>query len=443
MLHPKNLYNPPLAQQRGVLSTALKEARVRLITLILAVLTAPWAASARAEDWPKWLGPEGTGISKETGLLDKWPANGPRQLWSAKVGEGYSSPIAFEGKVYLFAQDGRNDTLTAFNADTGKVVWQQSNPAKREPQQSQGANSENGLAVPQATPTIDAGRIYTYSGGGDLVCREIADGKEVWRVDVLAQTHSQILTWACASSPLITDRLVYVQTGEDGPVAVAVDKKSGTIAWKSQATAVSGYAAPILAKVGDKQHLIIFGGDTLFGIDPDNGNTIWSELWATPNEVNACTPIYRDSHLFITSNYGQGCAMYMLSEIGVKKEWESKEVQGQFQPCILDGDHLYANSGGTLKCVHWPDGKPLWSVRGEPRLGSGGSILLVGNNRMITLSDHGKLSLVDIQSDGAKLISEVALFDDSRVWALPLVYHGKVYAKGREQLVCLDIAAAK
>ena len=63
------------------------------------------------EDWPAWRGPRGDGISRETLPSTAWPNNGPKQLWSAKVGIGHSSPVVAGGKVYLFHLQGNQDTL--------------------------------------------------------------------------------------------------------------------------------------------------------------------------------------------------------------------------------------------------------------------------------------------------------------------------------------------
>src|SRR5215213_3755378 len=76
-----------------------------------------------AEDWPKWRGPRGDGISRETNLAEKWPEAGPPRLWEADTGLGYSSPIAAGGRVYLFSLDNKHETLTCFDAQTGDLLW--------------------------------------------------------------------------------------------------------------------------------------------------------------------------------------------------------------------------------------------------------------------------------------------------------------------------------
>ena len=82
----------------------------------------PATAASAVEDWPAWRGPRGDQISRER-APDAWPEGGPKVLWSADVGLGYSSPIAAGGRVYLFSLNGGRETLTAFDAVSGKIAW--------------------------------------------------------------------------------------------------------------------------------------------------------------------------------------------------------------------------------------------------------------------------------------------------------------------------------
>jgi outer membrane protein assembly factor BamB len=407
--------------------------------LVTSGLLAASPLLAKSDEWPKWLGPNGDGISHEQ-ITDHWPAGGPRKVWERKVGYGFSSPIGFEGRVYLFAQQGRNDTLTAFDAETGNVVWSQSYVGTIPADMTQAKNASNGLPLPLATPAIDNGRIYSYGGGGDLVCRKLADGGEVWHTNVLKETGAQILAWNEASSPLVTEKFVYVQGGRNGPTAVAVDKATGKIAWNSEAHTIGGYAAPIIADVDGTKQLIIFAGDALYGMNPDTGRTIWGTPWQTDFNVNASTPIYRDHHLFISSDYDRGAMMLTLSPTGAKEDFKEadKAIALRFQPAILDGQYLYCNSAGTLKCANWPDLKMQWENR--LRLGDGGTIVRAGD-LLITLSERGKLGLVRATPLGAQVLSQVPLFDFGTTWSMPLIYHGKLYAMGADTLVCLDLGA--
>lgn len=412
---------------------SVKQSQTWLTLCILSITT----AAASAAEWPKWLGPDGTGISTDK-IVDQWPADGPRKIWSKKVGLGFASLVGLNGRVYFFAMQGTDDVLTAMDAESGSVLWAQSYTVTHKADGPQAQNKQNGLPLPEASPTIDGDRIFTYGGGGDLVCRNIADGAQVWKLNVLDETRARIITWNEASSPLVSGPLVYVQGGDGGAVAVGVDKSTGKIAWKSE-PGIGGYAAPILVDAGGKPQLIIFGGEALFGLDPATGKTLWKVPWVTQYKVNATTPIYHDGHLFISSAYSHGCAMFKLEAAGPVLEWKGKQIASKYQACILQNGKLYGNSGGVLKCLTWPLQDEVWSTH-EVKLNDGGSFVIDGN-QMITLSENGVLSLVHLDPIGPKVMSEIDFFANQRdIWSAPVIYHGKLYVKGRDELVCLDIS---
>jgi outer membrane protein assembly factor BamB len=393
----------------------------------------PTTMGSPVEDWPRGRGPRGDQISREV-LSDEWPAGGPRTLWAADVGLGYSSPVVAGGRLYLFSMNGERDTLTAFDADSGKIAW------------SVEGDSGWSSAYPgtRATPTVDGDRIYTYGGGGELTCRNVADGKARWTLNVLKETGGTTNQWGIASSPLVTADRVYVQGGQGGAIVVAVDKMSGSVAWKSQATGSGGYAHPILIDVAGSPQLIVFAGDALVAMNPADGRTTWREPWQTSYDVNACTPIYRDGRLFVTSEYQRGCAQFQVTPTGAKKLWENNNIEGKFQGAILDGDHLYANSTGALVCVKWEDGSLAWSAAKDPklRLGAGGSLIRAGD-KLLAMSERGKLSLIRATREGYELIGQGDGVDGKEVWATPVLYGGRLYAKGAQELVCLDLAPKK
>lgn len=402
-------------------------ARTATVTLLLG------SSLAFGEDWPRWRGPQGDGISRETGLLDKWPASF-KPVWSAEVGNGYAGPVANNGRVYLFSLVNKKDTLTCYDAQSGNVVWSE----------SYDGGWTGSYAGTRATPNIDGDRIYTYGGTGDLTARLLASGKEIWRLNTLRETKSQPQRWAQASNPLIDGDLIYVQNGSGTTAAVAVDKNTGKIAWKSQAGSSGSYAHPVLADVQGKKQLIVFAADGPIGMEPASGKTLWQQEWKVRTEVNASDPIYRDGHLFLTSAYGKGALMLELSSTGAKKLWENPEVTGRFQPAILDGEHLYVNSEATLKCLKWPARQVLWSTPANEKnlLGIGGSMVRFGGDKMILLSQSGRLTLAKVTPQGFERISDIPNFLEGReIWATPAIYNGKLYAKGDKELVCVDIKA--
>jgi outer membrane protein assembly factor BamB len=387
-----------------------------------------------AEEWPQWRGPRRDGISHETGLLTQIPPEGLKQLWSADVGIGYSSPIAADGVVYLFSLHGGRETLTAFDANSGDIRWSDSG--------TRGWSTK--YPGTRATPAIADGRVYTYGGAGDLTCRNVGDGKPVWSVNVLKETGSDNIGWGVSSTPLVHAGRVYVQSGKGGSVAVAVDAGSGKLSWKSQATGLGGYAHPVIAAVGGAEQLVIFAGDAVYGMNPQTGQTLWSHPWRTSYDVNSTPPVYDDGRLFISSGYGHGCAMFELSATSGKLLWENKEIASRFPGMILDTqrNRLYANSEGTFVCMSWPDGKVLWSAK-EPKLGIGGSIVLTKDGHLLTLSERGRLAASRDAGDRLEVISQADVVDWREAWSTPLIYGKRLYVKGAQEFLCFDFTERK
>ena len=398
------------------------------------VYTGPANLAADAPDWPRWLGPFGDGKSRETNLAASWPKDGPPELWSAEVGLGYASPVAAGGRVYVFSMNGSKETLTCFDANSGEIRWSKEG----------GAGRTRSYPGTRATPNVDGADVITLGGTGELACRDAATGEPRWTTNILDQTNTAPLDWGMASSPVVDGNRIYVQAGQGGSVALAVDRGTGEILWKSQATGIAGYAQPVLADVGGQQQLLVFAGKAVYGMNPQDGKTLWSQPWTTPYDVNASTPVYRDGNLFVTSAYNTGAGMFKVSPDGASLQWSKKDVQGRFQPALLDGDALYVNSEGTLMCLSWPDGRTLWKDdENQLKLGVGGSLLRLEDNRMIALGERGHLSLSRATPEMLEVISAATVLDGAQIWAMPLAYGGRLYLKGEQELVCYDISGQK
>lgn len=392
----------------------------------------PTTLPANAAEWPRWRGPLGDGISREKNLAGQWPKDGPTELWSAEVGIGYSSPVAASGRVYLFSLNNDRETLTCFDANSGQINWSEEG----------GRGRTSSYPGTRATPVIDGNDIITFGGTGELTCRDATTGAQRWQVNILNETGATALDWGTASSPLVAGNFVYVQVGQGGPVALAINRSNGAVAWRSAASGIAGYASPILADVEGSQQLIVFAGKAVYGLEPQSGKTLWEHRWSTSWDVNASTPIYRDGRLFLTSGYGSGAVMIELSRNAPPKElWRNNQAQSRFQQAVLDGDSVYLNSEGTFMCVNWFDGKMRWKDdENKLKLGLGGSFARLADGRIISLGERGRLSLANATEAGLNVISGASILDGAQIWATPLVYGGRLYVKGEQEFVCYDIS---
>ncbi len=110
------------------------------------------AAAARADDWPQWRGPNQDGISRETGLLAKWPAGGPKQLWRVPLGNGFSSVSVVGNRAYTCFGNDEGEFAVCVNVADGQTIWK-----FRIGDLYKNGDYGDG---PRATPTVDSGRVY-------------------------------------------------------------------------------------------------------------------------------------------------------------------------------------------------------------------------------------------------------------------------------------------
>ena len=176
-----------------------------------------------AADWPQWRGPDRNGISKETGLLASWPAEGPKVLWKAtSLGEGFSTPSVVGNLLLTMGnRDGQEYVLAVDVEQNGKIAWATPIGAVR--------SSGSGYPGPRSTPTVDAGRVYALGLNGDLVCVDLKTGRGLWRQDLVATFGGNVPNWGYSESVLI-DGLWVVCTPGGSKATIAAQTGLGLAA---------------------------------------------------------------------------------------------------------------------------------------------------------------------------------------------------------------------
>src|SRR5262249_16438539 len=154
-----------------------------LVVLVVCaqVLIADGSNKPGAFDWPQWQGPDRNAISRETGLLKKWPKEGPKLVWKAeKLGGGYSAPAISTGRIYGMSCRGQDEVVWALDETTGKELWSTRIAEAKRPPGQQGPEGSRG------TPTIDGDVLFALGENGDLVCLETSSGKERWHKNLIS-----------------------------------------------------------------------------------------------------------------------------------------------------------------------------------------------------------------------------------------------------------------
>jgi len=187
-----------------------------------------WLSSASALDWPQWQGPNRNAISKETGLLQQWPADGPSIAWKTTgLGGGDSAPAVAAGKIFGMSNRGNQEVVWALSESDGKELWVMPiGPAveQRVPQSKEG---------PGGTPAVDGDRLYVIGMGGRVACLQVSDGKIAWQRSLTEDFGGSIPAWSFRESPLVDgDKLICTPGGADATL-VALNKLTGETLWKS------------------------------------------------------------------------------------------------------------------------------------------------------------------------------------------------------------------
>ena len=254
----------------------MKSMRVLLLAIVALLCLAGQIMAQATTNWPQWRGPGRDGISKETGLLKQWPADGPPLVWKAAgAGRGYSSLAISNGKVYTMGLRGDREFVIAFDVATGKEAWATAHGAAFHNDQGDG---------PRGTPTVDGDRVYALGGDGDLSALDARTGKIVWTKNVLKDFGGENITWGISESPLVLGDKVLVNAGGPGASIVALNKSNGSLVWKSQSDR-AGYSSAIPLTLNGLTQVVFFTGQRAVGLDAKDGRLLWE--YAKPSNRTA------------------------------------------------------------------------------------------------------------------------------------------------------------
>ena len=397
---------------------------MRRLHVYLTLALCCFAGLAAAADWPQFRGPNRDGISPETAVLKSWPASGPKVLWKAPLGEGYSQVVSAKGRLYTLAEQGQEQAALAFDAATGKRLWR--TRIDREYRDGQGDG-------PRSTPTVDGALVYVLSAHGKLAALRTANGQVAWQHDLRAEYGANPPQWGVSTSPLVEGNLLIVNVGGAGNKSiVAFDKTNGKPVWASQGDG-AGYSAPIAITVRGVRQVIVFTADAILSISPKDGRLFWRSGWKTDYDVNAATPIFLPpDKLFVSSGYGTGSALLQINRTNVTEVWRSRGMKNQFSSSVLHNGILYGFDNATFKAIDAATGNERWKQRGFGH----GSLILAGDH-LIVLSDRGKLALVSATPEEYRELGNAQVLE-GKCWTSPSLADGRLYVRNEEKLIALD-----
>lgn len=387
-------------------------------------------------NWPQWRGPNRDGISPETGLLREWPREGPPLAWKASgCGKGFSTVAVAERRVVTLGDGAGGSFVHCFDEATGQRQWTSQRLG----------NTGGDFEGPKSTPAIAGGKVYVLGQFGDLVCLDLATGREVWRKHLMRDFGGKHSQWNYAESPLVDGERLIVSPGGSQGLMVALDRQTGKLLWQSrQWTDEVQYVSPVASDLGGRRQYLTLTQKTLAGVDAASGQLLWRAPRSGATAVIPTPVIFRDI-VFVTSGYGVGCNAFQISSTGgrfaVRQLYANQDLVNHHGGVVLIGQHVYGHSDrGGWKCLDITTGEEKWKHMG---VGKGAVVFADGHLYCRAEAGNGSIALIEATPEGYR---EKGRFDqlersNANSWAHPVVAGGRLYLRDQDKLVVHDVRA--
>ncbi len=401
-----------------------------------------------SKDWPQWRGPHRDGVSTETNLLKEWPEGGPPLVWNSKtvndgtgIGSGWSTVSISQGKIYTAGEKGGPDGgcfVFCLDEETGKLIWASKFSSEHHP--------------PQSTPTVDGDKVYVLSYEAKLACLDTAKRDIVWQKDLKKEYKAITMnpSYGHAESILIDGDKAVCMPGSDEAALIAFNKKTGAVIWKTAHTEVRGcgFSSIVIAEVGGiRQYVTQLGIKTgLCGVDASTGKMLWHYANVGKGESNIATPCVKGDLVFASNCYNGGSAIVQMVpkdggiEANVLHYLSGGTLETMHGGMVLVGDKVYGGHGYVScnpYCLDLKTGKLDWKVRGA---GSGAAGVIYADGHLYYRYSNNVMTLVEANPKAYKLVSQFHLpagLDAG--YPHPVIVHGRLYIRGRDQILCYDI----
>jgi outer membrane protein assembly factor BamB len=330
------------------------------------VLVMATATGVLAGDWTEFRGPTGQGLAEVSGLPAEW---GPDKnvAWKVSVdGKGWSSPVVLGKKIFLTTAvpKGQGQLLRALclDAANGMTLWDE----LIFEQADGGCHSKNSHA--SATPVTDGTHLFVHFGTHGTACLDL-NGQIVWKTNEIRYNpvHGN------GGSPVLVEgKLIFSCDGGDTAEVVALDQKTGDVAWKTPRPANSGkkfaFSTPLAITVKGKTQVVSAGASTVAAYDPKTGAEIWRVRYPGGYSV-VPRPVFGHGLVYLSTGYDQPSILAVRPDgkgdvTATHVAWKFSRSAPKNPSPILVGDELYlVSDNGVLTCVDAKSGKEHWQQR--------------------------------------------------------------------------------
>ncbi|MEM9021141.1 MAG: PQQ-binding-like beta-propeller repeat protein [Planctomycetota bacterium] len=419
------------------------------MTALMLLLCLPGAA-----DWPGFQGPDRSGVAPEADIRTDWGGAGPTVSWVVETAPGFGGVAIAQDSVYILDRNGiAGDRLRAINLQTGEQRWAIDYDAP-------GRLSYDGARSTPTLATDDAGsRAYTVGPLGHITCFDLDNAEILWQKH-MSDFNAEPPKWGWSQSPLLLGELIVIQPMAEEAGLVALDQKTGDVAWTSANIGREGYSSPRLVQLAQTPQIVTYTSTQVTGLAPNNGTILWSyDNIPVRRAIPTPTPVGPDK-LFITAGYDAGSALIRVRKnndaFTVEELRRDQQHGGQVHSALPVGQHLYVNLNTNenlrqrgkdahgLGCFD-ADGNLLWKNDNTPGIDRG-PVLAIGEYLLTLGGEDGVLRLIRADPAGYDELASFQAFDaDQRrnmIWAPMAFAHGRLILRSQNQLKCLDLRPA-
>lgn len=390
----------------------------------------------RGVPWTQWGGPHRNFQTESAGLRDTWPASGPPVVWKRALGEGYSSPSVEGAVLYTMYGKPREEVVLAASAETGKTLWEYSNPMTF---QSDAPNQGNG---PYATPLVVGDRVFTAGVAGRLQCLDRKTGKLLWAQELWKDHRGTRLMYGYASSPIAFRDMIVVPVGGSGKALMAFRQADGKVAW-SRNDFGNVYSSPVLINLAGLEQLVALLDGAVLAVNPHNGDPQWQVPFKANYSIAVATPLWGAGNLlFVSSEYDAGSKVIELQRNGLQTKatelWSSPRLRLHHGNAMRIDDTIYFSSGGKgsqaiLSAVDVRTGKIHWQQRSIEK-----ATFVWADRKLITLDQDGNLMIAHPSPEGFKISARAALLSHLS-WTPPVLVGTRLYIRDRRDMMAVDL----